>query len=148
MNKLSTATRIFLEDFVKKVLRHVPIRRIISEYEKRAIAYALFTILRPSAFFRTKFTEEDETQKKESRFEFDMFSCTNAVSAPRIKQFFDLAEAVNSYIILELSIFDEIDDVLDNNVFTIFFDLIFLFHKWEKAYYKEVAEEDDDELIF
>ena len=142
MNNLSKATQRCIEDFVTRVLDYVPARRIMSNYEKRAIGYALYTILRDQELFwkgSSRLTEEDEVQKKALRFEFHI---SNGLDGLGINQFFDLAEAVSEYIVLENSIFDEIDAV-DDKIFSLFLELVFLFHQWEKNYAEELAAVDD-----
>jgi hypothetical protein len=157
MNKLSRATQQCIEDFVTSVLEFVPFRRTMSRYEKRAIGYALYTILRSQESTwecSSRFTEEDETQKNASKFEFHMsdYEIAGGLGGLHIGQFFALAEVVCDYIEFENSIFDEIYEVQHRAKFSLFMDLVFLFHQWEKNYAIELAHKksmaDDDEMDY
>lgn len=147
MQKLSKATQRCVEDFVKTVLNWAP--RALTEYEKSALAYALYTILRYQEIFwedSVPFTEDKNSDKK--RFDFHMED-HEVYGRLCIKQFYDLAESVSEYLEHRISIFDEVDDVKECPTFYIFLDLVFLFHQWEKNYAKELAAEyEDEELPF
>ena len=150
MYKLRKATQLCIEDFVTKVIHWAP--RALTAYEKSALAYALFTILRNQEFFwecSSRSTEDENIDK--NRFVFQMTD-SDAHGSLCINEFFDLAQAIGEYLKLEISIFDEIYDVSENPTFALFLDLVFLFHQWEKNYANELviqkAMADDDDLDF
>ena len=138
---MAQATQTCIENFVTDILGYSP--RKISYYEKCAVAYALYTILRDNELLwnpsiNSRFTETPDIYKDMPAYEFHMFG--QRIDGLNINEFFDLAKSIEEFLCGDDWEIREALEKQCGSSFFIFFKLIELFIEWEKMYALEMQE--------